>query len=78
MICFDLHEVQLEDEIHFDDEMLNDFEGLKIYFDECDDNQGQGLVLLLIWKIYLVDEWMVDFEDSKVQNKKLKKKNQLV
>jgi hypothetical protein len=52
-----------------------DFEDLKIFFDECDDNLAiLDDELALIWKIYF--DRHDDFEDSKVLEQNLKNKNQ--
>jgi hypothetical protein len=74
MIC-----LVLLDEIHLDDEhdeniLVDDFPVLKIYLVEWVDHLEDD-ELLLIWKIYFEDE---DFEDNKVVDNKLKKKNQLI
>jgi hypothetical protein len=79
MICL----VQLDDllaEIHFEVEVdlhLKDFEVMRICLvDEVHLDEDH---LLLIWKIYLVVECEeVDFEDNKVQDNRLKRKNQKV
>jgi hypothetical protein len=78
MICLVVLELQHDDEIHFDEELhilVLDFEDLKIFFDECDDNLAiLDDELALIWKIYF--DRHDDFEDSKVLEQNLKNKNQ--
>jgi hypothetical protein len=82
MICFELLDELLLDEIHFDEEVhiqVVDFQVLKIYFDEHDEKHILNDELLLIWKIYFegqLDE--AHFDDNNLLDKKRQKKKNLL